>query len=179
MKVRVSIYLSDAIERQLEFASREPGKSKSAVVEESLAKQFDPERQWESVVTRRLDRLDKRLGQISRDLAIIAETQAMHLQIYLNSAPQLPAAEQQERNALGKQRYKLAIDLMAKNLSGGKGYFETMLLAFDDAALQRLMNVANDQLVSAHTPAPAVQPAKADPAPYGRPLIARVLGVDA
>jgi hypothetical protein len=30
MKARVSIYLSDAIERQLEFASREPGKSKSA-----------------------------------------------------------------------------------------------------------------------------------------------------
>ncbi len=162
MKARVSIYLSDAVERQLEFASREPGKSKSAVIEESLAKQFDPERQWESVVTRRLDRLEKRLAQITRDLAIIAETQAIHLWTFYNSMQSLPPEVQQERKALGKKRYEAAISLIADRLSGGKGHLDSVLLAFDDAALQRLMNVANDQLVpnpSDHVSAPSTKAA--------------------
>lgn len=157
MKARVSIYLSDAIERQLEFASREPGKSKSAVVEDALAKQFDPERQWESVVTRRLDRLDKRLAQITRDLAIIAETQAIHLWTFYTSTPSLPPEIQQERKVLGKKRYEAAVSVIADRLSGGKGHLDTIVLALDDAALQRLMNAANDQLVQSpaeNTPTP-------------------------
>jgi hypothetical protein len=121
MKPKLSIYLSDNVADRLALAARRPGANKSAIVDSALDRFLNPERDptGDAALMRRLDRTNRQLDRIDRDLGIMAETLALYIRYYLTITPPLPLADQAAARALGHERFDLFVAQIGKRVASG------------------------------------------------------------
>lgn len=99
MKTKIGIYLEEDVARRFKVATRQPGVTKSGLVNEALRRLFNqsPEGAPSEEVSRRLTGLAKRLRQMHRELQVTTET----LALFVRTCSQSPRPH---RNMSGTRR---------------------------------------------------------------------------
>jgi len=129
---------------------------KSALIEEALKLALEPRAMpgFEDMIVRRLDLLTKSVDRISRECAIIGETVALYVRYFLTITPPLPESEQEAARLLGRKRFDVFVEEVARRLGGDRR------LATE--VLERLAKNEPDQFT---TPSYASEPGPTEPDP--------------
>jgi hypothetical protein len=119
MTTKIGVYLTDAVAKQLKIAARQPGATKSGIVNEALLRHLDPapEKDQREEVLDRLGQLAKRLRQVHREVEVVAEILALFVRYFLTINPPLPRSEQHAAETLGRQRYEVFVKQIAKRIA--------------------------------------------------------------
>ncbi len=120
-KKRLSVYLDAELMRLLaDFADRRE-QSRSVVAEAAIASFLSPdadERQ-EAAIAKRLDRIDRNVQRLERDIGIANEAFAIFMRSWLTSTPALPEAAQASARAKGGERYDRFLEALGRRLAKG------------------------------------------------------------
>lgn len=120
-KKRLSVYLDPDLMRLLaDFADRRK-QSRSIVAEAAIASFLSPdvgERQ-EAAIAKRLDRLDRSVQRLERDVGIVNEAFALFIRSWLTSTAPLPEAAQAAARAKGGERYDKFLGALGRRLAKG------------------------------------------------------------
>ncbi|WP_454918764.1 CopG family transcriptional regulator [Xanthobacter sediminis] len=103
-----------------DFADRR-GQSRSLVAEAAIASFLSPdadERQ-EAALTKRLDRIDRNIQRLERDVDITNEAFALFIRSWLTSTAPLPEAAQAAARAKGGERYDRFMEALGRRLAKG------------------------------------------------------------
>ncbi|MBI5263964.1 MAG: hypothetical protein HY852_19320 [Bradyrhizobium sp.] len=103
---RVTVQLSERTFERLEAATDRPGLGKSMVIEAALERFLDPAPPVAGIVQESFDRIDSRLERLEYEIAIIAETVALHARYHLTVTPPMSQPQQHEACVLGHARFK-------------------------------------------------------------------------
>ena len=122
MKPKIGIYLDDHVAKRLNIAARRPGATKSAIVNEALDRFFGPAREKDrnEEVLQRLEGLGKTLRKILRETEIMALTFATFVRYFLTITPPLPESERQDAEARGRERYKVFITEVGRQVTSDR-----------------------------------------------------------
>jgi hypothetical protein len=139
-KVKLTVYVSRIVAEQLDFACKDRTKNKSKLTETALSQLLNPkaEDQQDAALPRRLDRLTRDIGLISRHQQIVIESLGLFIRHHLITSLPLPPSEQQAAQALGHQRFQRFIEQLGRRL----------------ASTTTFANEITDQLAS-HSPKPS------------------------
>lgn len=120
----LTVYLDPKLLDALEAYAKMRGTPKSTVAEAAIAGFLTPDAadQKEAAVARRLDRMDRRLARLERDLGIAVEMLALFIRFWLIATPALPDAAQAAARAKGRERYAGFIDALGRRLAGGRAF---------------------------------------------------------
>jgi len=120
-KQRLSVYVDpDIMDALTEYAARRDH-SKSLVAEAAIASFLSPdaaERQ-EAVTTRRLDKIDRRVARVERDVSISVESLALFIRFWLTTNPPLPDAAQTAAREQAGKRYDDFVAALGRRLAKG------------------------------------------------------------
>lgn len=120
-KKRLSVYLDPELMRLLaDFADRRE-QSRSVVAEAAIASFLSPdadERQ-EAAIAKRLDRIDRNVQRLERDIGIANEAFAIFVRSWLTSTASLPEAAQASARAKGGERYDRFLEALGRRLAKG------------------------------------------------------------
>ena len=120
-KKRLSVYLDPELMRLLaDFADRRE-QSRSVVAEAAIASFLSPdadERQ-EAAIAKRLDRIDRNIQRLERDIGIANEAFAIFMRSWLTSTASLPEAAQTSARAKGGERYDRFLEALGRRLAKG------------------------------------------------------------
>lgn len=120
-KKRLSVYLDPELMQLLaDFADRRE-QSRSLVAEAAVASFLSPdadERQ-EAAIVKRLDRIDRNVQRLERDIGIANEAFAIFMRAWLTSTAHLPEAAQAAARAKGSERYDKFLDALGRRLAKG------------------------------------------------------------
>lgn len=120
-KKRMSIYLDPDLMRLLaDYADRRE-QSRSLVTEAAIASFLSPdadERQ-EAATAKRLDRIDRNVQRLERDVGIANEALAIFIRSWLTSTPSLPETVQDAARAKGGERYDRFLEALGRRLAKG------------------------------------------------------------
>ena len=120
-KKRLSVYLDPELMRLLaDFADRRE-QSRSVVAEAAIASFLSPdadERQ-EAAIAKRLDRIDRNIQRLERDIGIANEAFAIFMRSWLTSTASLPEAAQASARAKGGERYDRFLEALGRRLAKG------------------------------------------------------------
>jgi predicted transcriptional regulator len=120
-KKRLSVYLDPELMRLLaDFADRRQ-QSRSLIAEAAIASFLSPdadERQ-EAAIVKRLDRIDRNVQRLERDLNIVNEAFAIFIRAWLTSIAPLPDAAQVAARAKGGERYDKFLEALGRRLARG------------------------------------------------------------
>ncbi|RJE84208.1 CopG family transcriptional regulator [Paracoccus onubensis] len=120
-KKRLSVYLDpDLMLLLADYADRRV-KSRSLVAEAAIASFLSPdadERQ-EAALSRRLDRIDRNIQRLERDIGIANEAFAIFVRSWLTATAPLPEAAQAAARAQGGQRYDRFLEALGRRLVRG------------------------------------------------------------
>ncbi|KRW96180.1 ribbon-helix-helix protein, CopG family [Paracoccus sp. MKU1] len=117
-KKRLSIYLDPELMLLLADYADRRGKSRSLVAEAAIASFLTPdadERQ-EAALTRRLDRIDRSIQRLERDIGIANEAFAIFMRSWLTATPAPPDAASR---AQGGERYDRFLEALGRRLVSG------------------------------------------------------------
>lgn len=118
-KKRLSVYLDPELMRLLaDFADRRE-QSRSLIAEAAIASFLSPdadERQ-EAAIAKRLDRIDRNIQRLERDLGIANEAFAIFMRAWLSSTASLP--ETAVARAKGGERYDKFLEALGRRLAKG------------------------------------------------------------
>ncbi|WP_339073107.1 CopG family transcriptional regulator [Sinorhizobium meliloti] len=120
-KQRLSVYLDPDLKRRLaDFADRRE-QSASLIAEAAIASFLSPDadERKEAAIVKRLDRLERSLHRIERDLEITNETLVLFIRSWLNSIVPLPENAQVVARAQGAERYERFIEALGHRLAMG------------------------------------------------------------
>ncbi|RVM14257.1 CopG family transcriptional regulator [Sinorhizobium meliloti] len=120
-KRRLSVYLDPDLKRRLaDFADRRE-QSASLIAEAAIASFLSPDadERKEAAIVKRLDRLERSLHRIERDLEITNETLVLFIRSWLNSIVPLPENAQVVARAQGAERYERFIEALGHRLAMG------------------------------------------------------------
>jgi len=120
-KIRLSVYLDPDVMRSLADDAERSGKSRSLIAEAAIASFLSPDsdERREATIVRRLDRLDRRMQRLERDLGIAVETTAVFVLFWLASTPQVPDAAQAATRSKSRERYATFLDALGRRLASG------------------------------------------------------------
>lgn len=127
-KKRLSVYLEPELMRLLADFSDRRDQSRSIVAEAAIASFLSPdadERQ-EAAIAKRLDRLDRSIQRLERDVGITNEAFAIFIRSWLTSTPSLPEAAQAASRARGGERYDNFLEVLGRRLARGPRFKEEM-----------------------------------------------------
>lgn len=120
-KKRLSVYLDpDLMLLLADYADRRE-KSRSLIAEAAIASFLSPdadERQ-EAAIARRLDRIDRNIQRLERDVGITNEAFAIFMRSWLATTASLPDAGQPVARAQGGQRYDRFLEMLGRRLAKG------------------------------------------------------------
>lgn len=120
-KKRLSVYLDPDLMRLLaDFADRRE-QSRSLIAEAAIASFLSPdadERQ-EAAITKRLDRIDRNVQRLERDIGIANEAFAIFIRSWLTATPPHPEAAQEAARAKGGERYDKFLEALGRRLAQG------------------------------------------------------------
>lgn len=117
---KVTVQLSERMYQQLETATEPPGLGKSMIVESALERFLDPIRSGEGLVHEVLDRISGQMTRLERQIAIVAETVALHARYHLTVTPPMAQSEQREACLLGQQRFKVLAEQVERRVRLGQ-----------------------------------------------------------
>jgi predicted transcriptional regulator len=120
-KKRLSVYLDpDLMHMLADFADRRE-QSRSLVAEAAIASFLSPdadERQ-EAAIVKRLDRIDRNIQRLERDIGIANEAFAIFMRSWLTSTASLPEGAESAARAKGGERYDKFLDALGRRLAKG------------------------------------------------------------
>lgn len=120
-KKRLSVYLDPELMRLLaDFADRRE-QSRSLIAEAAIASFLSPdadERQEASIV-KRLDRIDRNVQRLERDIGIANEAFAIFMRSWLTSTASLSDTAQAAARAKGGERYDRFLQALGRRLAKG------------------------------------------------------------
>lgn len=121
-KPRVNIRLSTKLYAELCEAARQPGVTKTAIVENALRAWFDPEARatLEDRLLQRMDQFDQRQAEIERDLTFTYETLAQYIYYWLTRTEPIPEGERDIAHALGRKRLAYFHEQVVRKVSAGE-----------------------------------------------------------
>jgi predicted transcriptional regulator len=120
-KQRLSVYLDPDLKQRLaDFADRRE-QSASLIAEAAIASFLSPDadERKEAVIAKRIDRIDRSLQRLERDLEITSETLALFIRFWLNTTVPLPEEAKAAACARGAERYDQFVSALARRLSQG------------------------------------------------------------
>ncbi|RWD69689.1 CopG family transcriptional regulator [Mesorhizobium sp.] len=120
-KVQISVYLDPAVREGLvEYAARRD-RSQSLIAEAAIASFLSPDidAQREAAISKRLDRIDRRIARLERDVGISIETLAVFVRFWLATTPALPEPMAQAARAKGSERYEAFVAALGRRLAKG------------------------------------------------------------
>jgi len=120
-KQRLSVYLDPDLKRRLaDFAERR-GQSGSLVAEAAIASFLSPDadERKEAAVGKRLDRIDRNIQRLERDVGIANEAFALFVRFWLTSTAPLPESAHAAAHAKGGERYDKFLEALGRRLSSG------------------------------------------------------------
>lgn len=120
-KKRLSIYLDPDLMRLLaDFADRRE-QSRSTIAEVAIASFLSPDAddRKEAAIAKRLDRIDRTLQRLERDLGIANEAFAIFIRSWLTSTAAPPETFQQAARAKGGERYDKFLEALGRRLAKG------------------------------------------------------------
>ncbi|ARS71020.1 CopG family transcriptional regulator [Sinorhizobium meliloti] len=120
-KQRLSVYLDPDLKQQLgDFADRR-GQSSSLVAEAAIASFLSPDadERKETAISKRLDRIDRTIQRLERDVGIANEALALFVRFWLTSTTPLPETTQAAVRARGGERYDKFIEALGRRLASG------------------------------------------------------------
>ena len=123
MKTKIGIYLDADVARSFKIALRQPGATKSKLVNAALRTYLSPppDPGPGDQVLQHLKRLAKRLRQLHRETEVVSETLALFVRYFLMITPPIQDDERPAAEALGRERYVVFIKEIAKRLASDKG----------------------------------------------------------
>lgn len=123
-KPRVNIRLSTKLYAELCEAARQPGVTKTAIVENALRAWFNPEARatLEDRLLQRMDQFDERQAEIERDLAFTYETVAQYVYYWLTRTEPIPEGERDIAHALGRKRLAYFHEQVVRKVSVGESF---------------------------------------------------------
>ncbi|AQS89082.1 hypothetical protein AA101099_0533 [Neoasaia chiangmaiensis NBRC 101099] len=121
-KRQMTVYLDPVLSRAIGEMATRRRQSGSLVVETALAAFFTPEDDaaGEAATGRRLDRMERRLGRLERDVGIGVETLAMFIRFWMVSNPPLPEPLSAAAQAQAAERYERFLEMLGRRLSTGQ-----------------------------------------------------------
>lgn len=120
-KRRLSVYLDPKLMRLLaDFADRRE-RSRSVVAEAAIASFLSPDAddRQEAAIAKRLDRIDRNIQRLERDIGIANEAFAIFIRSWLTSTAPLPDNAQASARAKGGERYDRFLEALGRRLAKG------------------------------------------------------------
>ncbi|WFE89840.1 CopG family transcriptional regulator [Roseibium porphyridii] len=120
-KTQISAYLDQDVMMMLADYAARRDLSQSLVVEAAVASFLSPDadERREAAVTKRLDRIDRRMTRLERDLGIAVETLAIFVRFWLATTPALPEPAAQAARAKAGERYDAFVTALGRRLAKG------------------------------------------------------------
>ncbi|MBB2191993.1 ribbon-helix-helix protein, CopG family [Gluconacetobacter azotocaptans] len=121
-KARLSVYLEPKLLDALTAHAARRDLSLSLVAEAAIASFLSPDagERREAAMSRRLDRLDRQVARMERDLGISLETLALFIRYWMTVSPPLPEpAAAAAARAQGAERYEAFVAALGRRLSRG------------------------------------------------------------
>jgi predicted transcriptional regulator len=120
-KFRLSVYLDPDVMHSLSDYAERRAQSRSLIAEAAIASFLSPdsEDRREAAIVKRLDRIDRRIQRLERDLGIAVETIAVFIYFWLASTPQLPDAAQAATKSKARERYGSFLNALGRRLVSG------------------------------------------------------------
>jgi predicted transcriptional regulator len=120
-KTPFSVYLDPLLMQALAAYADRRGKSRSLVAEAAIASFLSPDadEQREAAIAKRLDRIDRRLTRLERDVGIDVEMIALFVRFWLSNTPPPPEAERDIMRRLGNDRYDAFMTALGRRLAKG------------------------------------------------------------
>jgi predicted transcriptional regulator len=120
-KTPFSVYLDPDLMQALAAYADRRGKSRSLVAEAAIASFLSPDadEQREGAIAKRLDRLDRRMTRLERDVGIDVEMIALFVRFWLSNTPPLPETERDVMRRQGGDRYDAFMTALGRRLAKG------------------------------------------------------------
>ncbi|MBB4095699.1 CopG family transcriptional regulator [Ochrobactrum pecoris] len=120
-KQRLSVYLDPNLKRRLADFAKRRGQSDSLIAEAAIASFLSPDadERKEAAIGKRLDRIDRSIQRLERDVGIANEAFALFVRFWLNSTASLPETAQAAARAKGGQRYDKFLEALGRRLANG------------------------------------------------------------
>lgn len=120
-KQRLSVYLDPGLKQQLGDHADRRGQSSSLVAEAAIASFLSPDadERREAAIGKRLDRIDRTIQRLERDVGIANEAFALFVRFWLTSTAPLPETTQAAARAKGGERYDKFLEALGRRLAKG------------------------------------------------------------
>jgi hypothetical protein len=120
-KIPLSVYLEPEVMHALADYADRRHQSRSMIAEAAIALFLSPDadERREAVTVKRLDRIDRRMLRLERDLGIAVETIAVLVLFWLASTPQMPDTAQAATQAKASERYGRFLEVLGRRLANG------------------------------------------------------------
>lgn len=120
-KRRLSIYLDPALSDRLADHADRHAQSRSMIAEAAIASLLSPdaEERREAALAKRLDRIDRTVQRLERDIGITNEALAIFIRAWLTSTASLPETAQAAAHAKGGERYDRFLEALGRRLARG------------------------------------------------------------
>ncbi len=123
-KVKIQGYISQDNDRALKkYLAAYPKKSKSSVIEAALAEFFTNTTDAD-VLYRRLDRQQRAVGKVARDLEVFQEAFAVFVRLWFAHTPRIGESERDGAQTYAAQRYAQFCEYVGKQLAGGHTFVD-------------------------------------------------------
>jgi hypothetical protein len=115
---RLNIRVTDKMTKQLEREARLHGVTMTAIIETALELYFEDAvtERSETLMLRRLDKLDLRQAALERDLAVTLQTLQHYVLYWLTVTHPVSEGEREAAHALGQRRYEHFAAQVARRL---------------------------------------------------------------
>lgn len=122
MKVRMTVHFERATLKAVDELAARKGITKSTVIEAAVSSHLSPDGpdRLEAALTRRLDRINRQVDRIERDIAISAEAFALFVRFWLTVTPPLPDGAQPAAQAKARERYDEFVAVLGRRVAKGQ-----------------------------------------------------------
>lgn len=120
-KTPLSVYLDPELMRALAAYADRRDKSRSLIAEAAIASFLSPDadEQREAAIAKRLDKLDRRITRMERDVGIGVEMIALFVRFWLSNTPPPPESERAAMRRQGGDRYDAFMEALGRRLAKG------------------------------------------------------------
>lgn len=125
-RTRLNLYFDPALMPQIEALALRRKVSKSAIVEAAVMSYLsgDATDQLEAAMSRRLDKLGRKIDALDMDLATLGETVALFIHFWMTITPTLSGAAQSAARAKGAERFEGFMQTLGRRLATGDRFLK-------------------------------------------------------
>lgn len=117
---KVTVRLSERMFEQLAATTDRPGLGKSMVVEAALERFLDTAPPIEGLIYEALERISRQMSRLEGEIAVIAETVALHARYHLTITPPMSPSQQREACAVGHERFTALAEQVDRRVRRGR-----------------------------------------------------------